>query len=256
MNFTTRNTTDFLILLNYLDQFDAEWCHFECREQDVHIQILDSSRLALIDVQLDEEYFSKYQCDKQMTIGISLTKLLSIVRLANDQKIILKWNAHSSELNVYVNNSRHALKASTEHQPSLDITSLRHQCIYDIPPSKLKEWKDLYDIYNAPITFIPAELTLTLTTNDDTGDARVYERIVPTSIPPKLNTRCSSDDKTPYDIYEIPVPQRNIEKMVALAAFQQPVSLRFICDTNQPVQCQVVTQHMLFNVFFSTVDSV
>lgn len=255
MNFTTRNTTDFLTLLNYLDQFDTELVYFECREHDVHIQMLDSSRLALVDVQLDELYFSEYNCEQQMTIGIALTKLLNIVRLANDQKIVLQWSLYTLELNVYVNHCRHTIHASTEHQQALDITSLRSQCIYTIPPSKLTAWRGLFDIYQSPVTFIPGDTTLTLTMQDETGDVRVDGQIEPTSVPPELDTRCSSDDKTPRVVCKLPVPQTNVKKMLALASFQHSISLRFICDLKQPVQCEVETSHMLLNAFFSTWDS-
>ena len=49
----------------------------------LHIQAMDSSHVALVNLKLNKGGFEYYRCDKSMTLGLSVTNLAKVMRLVN-----------------------------------------------------------------------------------------------------------------------------------------------------------------------------
>jgi len=49
----------------------------------LHIQAMDSSHVALVNLKLNKGGFEHYRCDKPMTLGLSVTNLAKVMRLVN-----------------------------------------------------------------------------------------------------------------------------------------------------------------------------
>jgi proliferating cell nuclear antigen len=60
-------------------------------EEALRIQCMDSSHVALVDVQLQVEAFDHYRCDKPLCLGIKPPNIAKILKLMNrDDIIVLK----------------------------------------------------------------------------------------------------------------------------------------------------------------------
>ena len=56
-------------------------------EEALRIQCMDSSHVALVDVQLQVEAFDHYRCDKPMCLGIKPPNIAKILKLMNKDDI-------------------------------------------------------------------------------------------------------------------------------------------------------------------------
>lgn len=67
---------------------EATW---DCSETGIQLQAMDNSHVSLVFVDLKNEGFDKYQCDRQISMGMSLTSMTKILRCAgNEDSITIK----------------------------------------------------------------------------------------------------------------------------------------------------------------------
>ena len=73
----------------------------------ISLQAMDSSHVALVSLQLNAEGFEFYRADRAMTLGVSITNLAKVLKLAsNEDKIILRAEEEASSLNIIFENKR------------------------------------------------------------------------------------------------------------------------------------------------------
>jgi proliferating cell nuclear antigen len=66
---------------------------------------MDSAHVSLVSLQLNESGFEQFRCDKALTLGINLTDFSKILKMAqNDDIIILKADDENSFLNIIFEN--------------------------------------------------------------------------------------------------------------------------------------------------------
>lgn len=66
---------------------------------------MDSSHVALVSLTLGQTGFENYRADKPMTLGVSITNLAKVLKLAgNDDKITLRADEDASFLSITFEN--------------------------------------------------------------------------------------------------------------------------------------------------------
>ena len=72
---------------------------------------MDSSHVALVSLTLGQNGFESYRADRAMTLGVSITNLAKVLKLAgNDDKIILRADEEASSLQIIFENRRQEKK--------------------------------------------------------------------------------------------------------------------------------------------------
>ena len=72
---------------------------------------MDSSHVALVSLTLGVNGFESYRADRAMTLGISITNLAKVLKLAsNDDKVILQADEDASSLKIIFENKRQEKK--------------------------------------------------------------------------------------------------------------------------------------------------
>ena len=72
---------------------------------------MDSSHVALVSLTLGQNGFEMYRADRAMTLGVSITNLSKVLKLAgNDDKIILRAEEEASSLQIIFENRRQEKK--------------------------------------------------------------------------------------------------------------------------------------------------
>ncbi|WFD01923.1 proliferating cell nuclear antigen [Malassezia obtusa] len=66
----------------------VEHANFDCNEEGLHLQAMDSSHVALSAVQLRADGFEEYRCDRPMSIGVAITSLTKVMRSAQNNDIL------------------------------------------------------------------------------------------------------------------------------------------------------------------------
>ena len=57
--------------------------NLDVTENGISLQAMDSSHVGLVTLNLSAEGFEEYRCDKQMTLGISVSNLNKIIEFEN-----------------------------------------------------------------------------------------------------------------------------------------------------------------------------
>lgn len=71
------------------------------------LQAMDSSHVALVSLTLGQEGFESYRADRAMTLGVSITNLAKVLKLAsNEDKIVMKAEEEASSLSITFENKR------------------------------------------------------------------------------------------------------------------------------------------------------
>ena len=83
-------------------------------DSGLSLQAMDSSHVALVSLTLGQNGFESYRADRAMTLGVSITNLAKVLKLAsNDDKIILRAEEEASSLQIiFENRSKYLFKAS------------------------------------------------------------------------------------------------------------------------------------------------
>ena len=82
---------------------------------------MDSSHVALVALTLGANGFESYRADRAITMGVSITNLAKVLKLAgNDDKITLRTEEESTTLQIIFENSR----ADKKTEFSLNLITL------------------------------------------------------------------------------------------------------------------------------------
>jgi proliferating cell nuclear antigen len=75
--------------------------NFQVTHEGLHMQAMDSSHVALVSLILRSSEFAEYRCDRPQTIGVSVSSLAKILKLAgNDDSVSLKAEDEASVLTL------------------------------------------------------------------------------------------------------------------------------------------------------------
>ena len=98
--------------------------NLEANESGLFIQAMDPAHVSLVSLSLNEGGFKEYRCDKAMSLGINLTDLSKVLKMAsNDDKLTLKADSNTSYLTLIFEN----LKSGKEFEIQLNLLSLESE---------------------------------------------------------------------------------------------------------------------------------
>ena len=72
--------------------------NFDCDENGITIQAMDSSHVSLISVVLGAQDFASFSCRQQMTMGVNVTSLNKILKCCNNEDSVTIQSSNSDEL--------------------------------------------------------------------------------------------------------------------------------------------------------------
>ena len=75
----------------------VEHANFDCSEEGLRLQAMDSSHVALSAVELRADGFEEYRCDRPMSIGVAITSLTKVLRSANNNDILNMRKADNAD---------------------------------------------------------------------------------------------------------------------------------------------------------------
>jgi len=81
--------------------------NIDATPQGISLQAMDSSHVALVSLTLGQQGFERYRADRAMTLGISITNLHKVLKLAsNEDRIILKADEDGTHLQITFQNNK------------------------------------------------------------------------------------------------------------------------------------------------------
>ena len=81
--------------------------NFEVTPEGLSVQAMDASHVALVVLTLDAENFEDFRCDRPQTLGISITNLAKLLKIAgNEDEITLRAEDEASHLTLVFKGKR------------------------------------------------------------------------------------------------------------------------------------------------------
>lgn len=62
--------------------------NFDCNDGGLSLQAMDNSHVALVSLQMKEDMFEPYRCDRNIALGINLTSLSKVLKCANNDDVV------------------------------------------------------------------------------------------------------------------------------------------------------------------------
>ncbi|GAA5963512.1 hypothetical protein JCM3765_006264 [Sporobolomyces pararoseus] len=62
--------------------------NFDCTDEGIKLQAMDNSHVALVSLNLAKSGFQEYRCDRDMSLGMSLTSLQKIIKCAGNNDMV------------------------------------------------------------------------------------------------------------------------------------------------------------------------
>uniref|UniRef100_A0A7S3GHV2 DNA sliding clamp PCNA n=1 Tax=Palpitomonas bilix TaxID=652834 RepID=A0A7S3GHV2_9EUKA len=79
--------------------------NFDCSDQGISLQAMDSSHVSLVALVLNSEGFEHYRCDRSMSLGLNLTSISKVLKCAgNDDSVTLKGEDDSDVVSLIFEN--------------------------------------------------------------------------------------------------------------------------------------------------------
>lgn len=77
--------------------------NFDCSDAGIALQAMDSSHVALVVLLLRQQGFEHYRCDRNMSIGMNLSSLTKVVKIAGQEdSLTLKASDKADVLNLLI----------------------------------------------------------------------------------------------------------------------------------------------------------
>lgn len=163
----------------------------------ISLQAMDSSHVALVALTLGVNGFEAYRADRAMTLGVSITNLAKVLKLAgNDDKIILRAEEDTTTLQIIFENARadkrtefslNLITLDSEHLgiPETSYTSEISMNSFDFTKlcRELHQLSETVTI-EASLTYVKFSIdgevgngTIQIQTNQDTGKENKQEKV-------------------------------------------------------------------------------
>jgi len=119
---------------------DANW---DCTEEGLSLQAMDSSHVALVSLDLKAESFDEFRCNRNFTLGINLVNMAKIMKCAaNDDSVTLKAREDGDTITFIFESddqerqSEYEIKLMELDGDNLGIPETEHSCIIRMPSAE------------------------------------------------------------------------------------------------------------------------
>lgn len=94
---------------------------FDCDEDGICLQAMDSSHVSLVTVKIGKEAFSDFRCDRNLSLGLNLGTVSKIIKCANNDDALTLKASSSDDSVCFLIESRNQRKVSEYNIKQLDL---------------------------------------------------------------------------------------------------------------------------------------
>lgn len=105
--------------------------NFDCSDEGMSIQAMDSSHVSLVEVKLRATGFDHYRCDRQVTIGIDSSNMSKILKCAGNEDVMtLKAEDEPDTLMLQFESKNKDRTSDFGKSPSVFFLFIVNACVY------------------------------------------------------------------------------------------------------------------------------
>jgi proliferating cell nuclear antigen len=206
-------------------------CNFECTENGICCQNMDSSHVSLVAVKLNADGFEEFQCSEEFILGMNLTNLNKVLKCSGSKDSMSITATTTEEVQFAFENeagdqkSEFTLKLMTVDEEHLQIPETEYKAVVTMPSSEFARiCRDLKEIGES-VTISCSKKGVTFECTGDIGSAKM-----------DLSHNQSEDDKSSIKIeMEEPISQqfalRYLSSFAKSSGLSSQVVLSFSDDT-------------------------
>jgi len=178
---------------------------FDCSENAIALQAMDSSHVALVSLKLDSNGFETYRNDRTINLGINLAHLAKIVKCAgNDDTMTIRFQDESDSLVLLFENenqdrqSEYEMKLMDLDAEHLGIPDQDYACVVKMPAGEFQRiCRDLSQMGDS-LSIVATKNGIEFSTKGDMGSGKV--RLAQTANADNKDEAVSIDLKEPVNI--------------------------------------------------------
>lgn len=156
---------------------EATW---DCTENGVSLQAMDSSHVALVSLKLDSQGFEEFRCDRNLSLGINLSSMSKIIRCsANDDSITFRAHDDADTITFLFESpnqerqSEYEIKLMDLDAEHLGIPEQEYGCIVTMPSTEFSRiCRDLSQLGDS-MTIACAKKNVQFSAKGDLGTGHV-----------------------------------------------------------------------------------
>ncbi|BGP39503.1 proliferating cell nuclear antigen [Rhodotorula kratochvilovae] len=95
--------------------------NFDCSDEGIKLQAMDNSHVALVSLNLVRSGFTQYRCDRDMSLGMSLTSLQKIVKCAANNDMVTLRADESQDVLALLFEAKHTDRVGEYEMKLMDI---------------------------------------------------------------------------------------------------------------------------------------
>ncbi|PPQ93505.1 hypothetical protein CVT25_005203 [Psilocybe cyanescens] len=95
--------------------------NFECNEEGIVLRAMDNSYVALVSIKFGAPGFTRYRCDRPMTLGVKLMSLTKVLRCAKDDDICTSKAADEADVLNLVYETKNSDRIAEYDMKLMDI---------------------------------------------------------------------------------------------------------------------------------------
>jgi len=119
--------------------------NFDCSEEAVHLQAMDSSHVSLVALELRSGGFESYRCDRNISLGMSLQSLTKVLKCMNSKDSVTLRSQDNADTCSFVFESdtedrisNFDLKLMDIDAEQLGIPETEYQCVIRMPADEFQ----------------------------------------------------------------------------------------------------------------------
>jgi len=187
--------------------------NFDCSSTGISLQAMDTSHVSLIALQLREDGFDNFRCDRNMSLGISLESMTKVLKCSsNDDVVSLKSTDEGDAITFMFESpkkdriSDFELKLMDIDSEHLGIPSTDYKCVVKMPSAEFRRICNEIQVIGDTVQITACKDSVKFSVSGDMGTG---------------NITCRQTNEVENEKEEKKKPSRvNIE-------LEEPVSLNF-----------------------------
>jgi len=186
--------------------------NFDCSEEGLNLQAMDSSHVSLVALQLRADGFENYRCDKGMSLGLSLANLTKVLKCMNSKdSITLRGEDEGDTLSFVFEDEEESrvsnfdLKLMDIDAEQLGIPDTEYQCIVRMPSGEFQRICRDMQVLGDTITINATKEGVKFSVSGDIGTGDMTLK----------HTKDVAEDKSPDEVIKIEL-QDNVSQTFAL----------------------------------------
>lgn len=154
--------------------------NFDCSSTGISLQAMDTSHVSLIALQLREDGFEEFRCDRNMSLGISLDSMTKVLKCSSSDDVISLKSTDEGDAITFMFESPKKdrisdfeLKLMDIDSEHLGIPSTEYKCVVQMPSAEFRRICNEIQVIGDTVQITACKDSVKFSVNGDMGTGNI-----------------------------------------------------------------------------------